>query len=222
LASEQRGAFAASSRGDSQRAYRRALRHSRLVRFLRVALIGVVIIALSAVVADNYLPVAGLRLPGEIGKLVIKGSTLIMQSPRLTGFTSDLRPYEFTADSAQQIITRPEIVDLQQLKAKIQMADKSTVHLRADSGVYNMKTEFLTLDDNIYLVSTTGYEARLKHAVVDMSKGNVVSDTPVWVKLHDGDLNAKGLKITDNGNVLHFNDVTMVLQGKHNLKTAQP
>ncbi len=55
------------------------------------------------------------------------------------------------------------------------------------------------LNDNIHLVSSTGYEARLSQAVVDMNKGNVVSDTPVWVKLLDGDLNAKRLEIDRQG-----------------------
>ena len=86
-----------------------------------------------------------------------------------------------------------------------------------------MKTDMLTLRDNIHLVSSTGYEARLSQAEVDMNKGNVVSDTPVWVKLLDGDLNAKRLKIIDKGDVLRFTDVTLVLQsGKQEAKAAQP
>jgi lipopolysaccharide export system protein LptC len=215
--------FSARSRGDRERTYRRALRHSRHVRWLRIALIGVVVMVLLAVAAENYLPIGGLRLPGEVGKLVIKGTKITMQQPRLTGFTSDSRPYQFTADAAQQDITQPDIVALQKIRANIAMADKSTVHLWADTGVYNMKTDMLTLNDNIHLVSTTGYEARLKQAVVDMGKGNVVSDTPVWVKLLDGDLNAKRLEITDKGDVLRFTDVTMIMQSsKHNANVGRP
>jgi lipopolysaccharide export system protein LptC len=111
------------------------MRHSRHVRFLRVALIAVVATLLLAVVADDYLPVGGLRLPGEIGSLVIKGTKVTMQEPRLAGFTTDSRPYEFTANAAQQDITKPDIVDLQIIRAKMEMADKSTVHLSADAGV---------------------------------------------------------------------------------------
>jgi lipopolysaccharide export system protein LptC len=70
-------------------------------------------------------------------------------------------------------------------------------------------------------VSTTGYEARLRQAVVDMRQGNVVSDTPVWVKLLDGDLNAKHLEIVDKGDVVRFTNVTMILQsGAKSTKTA--
>jgi lipopolysaccharide export system protein LptC len=224
FASAERGAgFPARSRGgDNERIYRRALRHSRLVRWMRATVILAVSLVLLAVVADNYWPTGGLRLPGEIGNLVIKGTKITMQAPRLTGYTRDARPYEFTAVTAQQDITKPDFVELQEIHAKIAMADNSIVHLWADNGHYNMKTDMLDLKDNIHLVSSTGYEARLSQATVDVSKGNVVSDTPVWVKLLDGDLNAKHLEIADKGETLRFTDVTLVLQSaKQKTKAVQ-
>ncbi len=220
---DREAAFSERSGSDRERTYRRALRHSRQVRWLRAGLLGAIAIAMLAVVIDDYLPIGSLRLPGEIGKLVIQGTTITMQQPHLTGFTADQRPYDFTADAAQQDITKPDLVQLQQIRAKIAMADKSIVHLSADSGIYNMKTDMLSLSQNIHLVSSTGYEARLSQALVDMNKGSVVSDTPVWVKLLDGDLNAKRLQIDDKGDVLRFTDVTMVLQsGKQDAKAGNP
>ncbi len=223
FANAERGAgYPARSRGGgNERIYRRALRHSRHVRWMRAIVIVAVGLVLLAVVVDNYWPIGGLRLPAEIGNLVIKGTKITMQQPRLTGYTSDARPYEFTAAAAEQDITKPDFVELHQIHAKIAMADKSVVHLWADSGHYNMKTDMLDLKDNIHLVSSTGYEARLKAATVDVSKGNVVSDTPVWVKLLDGDLDAKHMEITDKGDTLHFTDVTLVLQStKQQTKAA--
>jgi lipopolysaccharide export system protein LptC len=220
---EQRAALPARSRGSNDRIYRRAMRHSWRVRILRVCLLLAIPAVLVAVTMQNYLPsIEGLRLPAEIGNMVIKGTKITMQQPRLTGFTPDSRAYEFTANSAAQDITKPDLVELQQIRAKIEMADKSVVHLWADTGLYDMKADMLTLDDNIHLVSSTGYEARLSHAVVDMGKGTVVSQSPVWVKLLDGELNAKELEIADKGDVLRFNDVTMILQsGNQDTKAAQ-
>jgi lipopolysaccharide export system protein LptC len=220
---EREAGYSARSRGgDNERIYRRALRHSRHVRWMRATLIVAVSLVLLAVVIDDYLPAGGIRLPGEIGKLVIKGTKITMQAPRLTGYTSDARPYEFTAASAQQDITKPDFVELRQIHAKIAMADKSTVHLWADTGHYNMKTNMLDLKDNIHLVSSTGYEARLSKATVDVNKGSVVSDTPIWIKLLDGDLNAKHLEIVDKGDTLRFTDVTLVLQsGKPQTKVGR-
>lgn len=161
--------------------------------------------ALLMVVAANYLPpIGGFRLPGELGRMVIQGSKVTMQQPRLSGFTIDSRPYEFTAESAQQDITKPDLMELLQIQAKIEMEDKSVVNITSDSGSYEMKTEMLTLHDNVHLVSSTGYEARLSEAMVDVHKGTVVSDKPVWVKLINGELNAKRLEVRDSGEVIRF------------------
>jgi lipopolysaccharide export system protein LptC len=225
LAGKERGvAFPARTRANSERLYRRALRHSGRVRLLRTCLLGAIAVVLVGLVVDNYLPSVGpLRLPGEIGGVVIQGTKVIRQTPRLTGYTSDGRAYEFNADDAAQDITKPDLVQLEQIRSKMAMADKSTVDLWADAGVYDMKGDMLTLNNNIRLVSSTGYQARLSQALVDMRKGNVVSDSPVWVKLLDGWLDAKRLEITDNGEVLRFSDVTMTLQDvKQDAKADEP
>lgn len=198
-------AFSTSSGRDMERIYRTALRHSRRVRWLRICLpIGIAAVLL-AVVAANYVPpIGGFRLPGELGKLVISGTKITMEQPRLTGFTADSRVYEFSADTAAQDITKPDFMELRKLHAKMELEDKSTVDMSAASGVYNVKTEILTLNDNIELISSTGYEGRLSEAVIDVRQGNVVSDKPVWVKLLNGFLNAQRLEVIDKGTVVRF------------------
>jgi lipopolysaccharide export system protein LptC len=205
--------FSAGSRGDFERSYRAALRHSRRVRLLRIGVpIGIVALLLTVIVIDYMPPIGGFRLPGDLGKLVIHGTKITMEQPRLTGFTLDSRAYEFSADAAAQDITKPNLVELEKLHAKVEMQDKSSVAMTADSGVYDVKSEMLTLNDNIHLVSSTGYEGRLSEAVVDIRKGNVVSDQPVAVKMLNGFVNAKRLDIGDNGSVVLFTGVTMTLQ----------
>jgi lipopolysaccharide export system protein LptC len=207
--------FAAKSRGSFERTYRAALRHSRHVRIMRIGVLaGIAALLLTVVVIDYLPPIGGFRLPGELGKLVIHGTTITMQQPRLTGFTVDSRAYEFSADSAAQDITKPNLVVMTNLHAKMEMQDKSTVQMSATTGTYDVKTEMLKLNDNINLTSSTGYEGRLSEALVDVRKGNVVSDQPVFVKMLDGNLNAQRLDIADNGSVIRFSGVSMVLQPK--------
>jgi lipopolysaccharide export system protein LptC len=205
--------FSANSRGDLEHGYRVALRHSRHVRWLRICVPAGIAAVLLTVIGINYLPpIGGFRLPGELGKLVIHGTKITMQQPRLSGYTIDSRAYEFSADAAGQDITKPNLVELHQLHAKMEMQDNSMVEMSAVSGVYDSKTEILTLNDNIELVSTTGYEGRLSEVVIDVRKGNVVSEKPVWVKMLDGFLNAKRLDIVDRGSVIRFSGVAMTLQ----------
>jgi len=217
--------FAASSRGDIGRTYRAARRHSRYVRLLRLGVPAGILAMLFMVVAANYMPpIGGLRLPGELGKLVIKGTKITMQQPRLTGFTNDSRAYEFTANAAAQDITKPDLVELHAPHAKIQMQDKSTVTMSAVSGVYNMKSEMLTLNDDIDLVSSIGYEGRLSEASIDVRKGSVVSEKPVSVKLLNGFLNAQRLEVVDNGAMVRFGGgVAMtILPDKSPTKAGEP
>jgi lipopolysaccharide export system protein LptC len=175
------------------------------VRWLRIGVPAAIAAALLMVVGANYMPAVGnLRVPADLGKLVIKGTKVTMQQPRLTGFTVDSRPYEFTATSAEQDITKPDIMELHQIQAKMEMEDKSMVGVTSNAGNYEMKTEMLTLHDNVRLTSSTGYEARLSEATIDVHKGSVRSDKPVWVKLTNGVINAKRLEVLDSGDIIRF------------------
>jgi len=208
-----RGAtFSTSSRRDIARTYRAALRHSWHVRWLRLSVPVGIAVALLAVVIADYLPLGAIRLPGELGQLVIKGTKITMAQPKISGFTSDNRPYEFTATSAAQDITKPDFLELQKIHARMKLADTSLVEVTAPRGSYDLKAEILTLNDDVAMVSSTGYAARMTIAVIDTRKGDMVSDKPVWVKLLNGFLNAKRLDVVDNGDLLRFSGgVSMTL-----------
>jgi lipopolysaccharide export system protein LptC len=183
-----------------------AARHSKRVRFLRraiPALIGAALISIIAVSIFNpfrLLP----NLPIDIGNVVISGTTITMESPHMAGFTADRRPYEVWARNAKQDVTDPSKIMLEFLKAKVEMEDKTVVDMDARNGLFNNKTQQLQLQDKIFLKSSTGYEARLTEAVVDMDKSTVVSDKPVAVKLLNGTLDAQNLEILENGALLKF------------------
>ena len=192
------------------------------MRWLRIGVPAVLALALVAIVGANYMPTVGpLRLPGELGSLVIKGTKVTMQQPRLSGYTADSRPYEFTANSADQDVTKPDFMELHQIAAKIEMEDKSLVNLTSNAGTYDMKTEMLTLVDNVHVVSSNGYEARLHEATIDVHKGDVLSEKPVWVKLTNGVINGKKLEIRDSGDVIRFfGGVTMIVQPEQESQQA--
>ena len=49
--------------------------------------------------------------------------------------------------------------------------------------------------------------------MIDVHKGTVVSEKPVWVKLNTGVINAKQLEVRDSGEVIRFSGgVSMVIQ----------
>ena len=194
------------SRNDADRAFRSARRHSRTVRILRIAVPASVGLALVIVMLITYLnPLLMLaKLPINLDNLVVSGTKVTMEQPRLSGFTSDARAYELTADTAAQDMTKPDIVELRNIRAKVEMQDKSSMELRAITGVYDAKGEMLKLDRNIEINSSTGYQGRLREALIDIRKGNVVSEQPVEVKMLQGTLNANRLDILDSGDLVRF------------------
>jgi lipopolysaccharide export system protein LptC len=204
--SEMTRAYWTMSRADADRAFRAARRHSRLVRVLRIAVPACVAMTLVITILITYFnPLRMLaRLPINIDNLVVSGTTVTMEQPRLSGFTHDARAYELTADTAAQDMTKPDIVELRNIRAKVQMQDNSSMEMTAVTGIYDAKGETLKLDRNISLNSSTGYQGHLSEALVDIRRGNVVSEHPVEVKLLQGTLNANRLAIVDSGDVIRF------------------
>jgi lipopolysaccharide export system protein LptC len=184
-----------------------AARHSRIVRVLRVAVPAAVVLSMAAIVAVSiFNPFRMLlpKLPIEMDNLVVSGTKITMESPHMSGYTPDQRPYEVWAKTATQDVTDPDHVDLRTLRAKVLMEDQSTVTLDALNGLMDTKQQLLDLHKDIYLQTTTGYEAWLSQAFVDMAKGTVTSDEHVDVKWADGTVSSDKLKITGGGEVVRF------------------
>jgi len=185
-----------------------AARHSRMVRVLRVAVPAAVILAMTAIVAVSvFNPFRMLlpKLPLDMGNLVVSGTKITMESPHLAGYTPDQRPYEVWAKTATQDVTDPDHVDLKTLRAKVLMDDRTTtVTLDARNGVMDTKQQLLDLHKDIFLQSSTGYEARLSQAFVDIGKGTVTSEEHVDVKLLNGTLTSDKLRITGGGEIVRF------------------
>ena len=144
------------------------------------------------------------QLPIDMDNLVVSGSKITMESPHMSGFTPDQRPYEVWAKTATQDLTDPDRVELKTLRAKILQEDRSTVTLEARTGLFDTKAQLLDLRKDIFLQSSTGYEARLSQALLDIGKGTVTSEEPVDVKLLNGTLTADKLRITEKGALVRF------------------
>jgi lipopolysaccharide export system protein LptC len=183
-----------------------AARHSRLVRTLRIAVPVVVALSMAAIIAISiFNPFRYLaKLPIDIGDLVVSGTKITMESPHLAGFTNDGRPYEMWARSATQDLTNQDRVDLHTLRAKLLSDDQSTVIIQARDGQFQTKAQLLKLNKDVYLHNSTGTEAWMTQADVDMGKGTVTSDEPVDVKWQDGTLRGQRLRITEKGDLIRF------------------
>ena len=209
--------WTASASADVGRAVRKAGRHSILVRILRIGLPVAVVISLTVLVLTTWFSPMQIfeKLPKVSGKLAVQGSKITMELPRIAGFTRDSRAYELNAESAVQDVLAPDVVELHNLRARMEMQDKDVVLLTANSGTYNTKADKIILRDQIVITSEQGYKAHLREAAVEMKKGNVVSEQPVEITLPNGTLKANRLEIFDSGDLIRFDrGVVLDLDGQ--------
>jgi lipopolysaccharide export system protein LptC len=184
-----------------------AARHSRMVRILRIAVPAAVILSLAAILLVSvFNPFRMLlpKLPVDMSNLVVSGTKVTMESPHLAGYSTDRRPYEVWANTAVQDVTDPDHVELHTLRGKMLMEDQSTVMLEAVNGLMDTKQQLLNLHKDIYVQTTTGYQAWLSQAFVDMNKNTVTSDEHVDVKWADGKISADTMKVLSGGEIVRF------------------
>ena len=204
-------------RADGNRAFRAAVRHSRHVRVLRLAIPITAAVVLVAAAAFSFLfkPLRLLAsMPVDIGSMVVSGTKIMMHQPRLSGVTRDNRKYDMVAQAAAQDVTKPDMIELQGVHATMEMRDKVSFETTANGGLYNTKTEHLTLNQNVVVTSSSGYQAFLNEAVVDVRASKIVSEKPVEVKTATWTITANRMEVTESGDLVRFDHgvfVTLLL-----------
>jgi len=191
---------------DRAREFRAAARHSRWVRFFRRAIPVSLVLVLAMVAAAAYVKPHIPTLPIDLTRVGMSGTKITMEAPRLGGFTRDGRPYNLTARAAAQDLTNPGVLELKDVRAKVEMQNKAVVEVQAATGLYDTQGDSLILKTDITLSSSAGYTAKLSEAAVDIKKNTIVSNAPVEVKLTSGTVNANRLEVSENGDLIRFDN----------------
>lgn len=177
--------------------FARARRHSRRVRFLRRALPAGVLLVAGGVLAVQYLNPFSLSvdLPFELGRVSFSGTQVVMESPKLQGFTQDNRGYKVTAETAAQDLTQPNKIDLKKINANLELTDQGWARLIAQTGSYDTKVEQITLGDGVHFSTSSGYGGELQDATVDIKGGRLSTENPVVLTYLDGKLTADRMEV---------------------------
>lgn len=179
-------------------AYRTAHRHSRLVAALRWLLPLIVVVAAGAFATTLYVesrPAQTAALP----KVDMQSNSLVMDAPRVSGFSNAKRSYEVSAQKATQNLQNPKIVTLDRIEAAVGLDGAGKAMVRAATGVYDSEAETLSLKDGIRMESSAGYEADLSEAQVNLRTQSVQSSKPVEIRTNDGVIKGNAVEISDGG-----------------------
>jgi len=212
IADAESGDFLTAGRRDNTRAFRAAVRHSRLVRLLRIAVPAMVVGFSTLFLAywwfDPLRALSKLPVGGE--GVVLSGTKVIMNEPRLNGFTQDQRPYTLVARTAAKDLTRPDELELQDLRGTMIMPDRRNVQVTARIGFYDAKADTVRLRNDV-IVSSPEYEALMSEALMHIRKGHVISEQPVVINMQLGTINANRLEIEESGAIIRFERGVTVL-----------
>lgn len=190
--------------GRRQKAFRAARRHTLLVRVLRKAIPITAIAAVAVLIVTPFLSPMQRLANVSIDAVGISNGKVRMETPRLSGYRKDNRPYEVTAENALQDIRNPTQVELVALRARLQVEREGEVTVSAKTGLFDTQKEKLRLVDSVEVKTQTGYVASMKTADVDFKGGTVQSKEPVKVSLGTTTIDADSLNVTENGALIVF------------------
>jgi uncharacterized caspase-like protein len=159
---------------------------------------------------------SALRLDKQPGALVTD-SKITMRSPRYTGVTADGGAYELTAEWMLQDLAKPNSLEFHQLRAKLELADKSVLEVSSGTGTAATGDggfTGVTLRQDVILRLSTGLELRMSDAVFDLRADAGRSEEAVAVRMPAGTINANRLAIDRKTESIHFGSgVKAVLTG---------
>lgn len=184
-------------------AFRAAVRHSVFVRRARRAIPLLAVLVVAGLVLRSFAILFG-RPEASVANLSIQGRKIVMEKPKLSGFKRDGRSYELNADSAIQDLKAPNVVDLVELKARMQTGNDGWANMSGKRGTYDSKAEVLDVEGDVQVRTETGMDAKLVDAHIEFRSGNIVTEKPVTVKMPQGVVESQRMEVTDNGRKLVF------------------
>ncbi|MDR6756955.1 lipopolysaccharide export system protein LptC [Mycoplana sp. BE70] len=184
-------------------AYRRAARHSARVRFLKIALpaIGLVIAAIFAVVS-----IVSTYLPEELAveSATIEDGKVVMKNPAISGRNRDGISYSMKADRALQDMKNPDIIQLENIRAKMPVNEKLIAQVDAVTGIYDRGRNILDMTAPFTIRLNTGLEAAFRDAHLDINGGRMSTQQAVSIQAKEASIVAQSLRMTDKGRTVVF------------------
>ena len=216
------GLAAAGSRvkARDEDAFVHAVRHSRRVRALKVALP-----VLGGLLAFGFAGYSYILTPPKISVDVtgtaIRDGKLVMSNPKLDGFTRDNRPYSMTAMRAVQDIGEPDVIGLEQIAATFPISQTGSATVDAPAGVYDQSSDTLDITGEMTVTTSDGMVARFKSAFLDVGTGRLTSSEPVDIRTGGSHVTAESMALSEGGKLIVFENSVRVRIERGQLKTAQ-
>lgn len=216
-----------TGRGNGTDAYRKAIRHSRRVRRLRVLL---PIAALLVTLAFVAVSLVSSLMPDElqIESAKIEDGKVVMEKPAIAGRNSDGVRYSMRAERALQDIKNPNLITLETIAAAVPVSNKVIARVVATSGLFDRGTNTLNLDKPFTLNLSSGIDAQFGSANLDIAGGSMKTNDPVAIQSKGASIVANSLEMKDKGRTMIFtgsvrlNIEPAALRSNRSMEAVQP
>ncbi|MBP2299970.1 LPS export ABC transporter periplasmic protein LptC [Azospirillum picis] len=127
-----------------------------------------------------------------------------MLKPRYFSLDEHNQPFSLVAAKADKSADQPDIVVLDQPQAEMTENAGTWVTMSSDKGWYNQDTGILLMRGNVHVLRDDGNEFTTSEAEADIRKGNAWGDKAVSGQGPQGEIDAKGFRMSDRGKTIVF------------------
>lgn len=201
----QRGdTFQLRTEAERNRAFVKAARHSRAVRFLRIVLPVVAVGVIAAYFISSSLSVTVGDVEASISGVEVSDGALRMTNPTLKGVDKENGDYVISAAYADQKVANPDLIDLHEIQAEVKGRDESWSRVNALTGTFDSKKEQLVMKEKIRVQTSSGITGQLTVAQIDMAKQILHSPAPVVFQMDKSTIRSKTLTFRSAAKELEF------------------
>ncbi len=178
-------------------AFPAALRHTARVTRARRWLLwgaGAVVVVVGAGLLVSSLRLIPLSL--SLSRVALKGTRIVIDTPKLVGYRKDGRPYEVRAKVGVQDVMKPNVFDLEKLEVRVENTQDNSVTMTAEQGVYNANTDHADLSGGVDIGDGKSFHMRMDSAHMDFKQSLMTSDKPVRLKITGGDVIASSVEFS--------------------------
>jgi lipopolysaccharide export system protein LptC len=177
--------------------FRRARRHSALVRTLKVLLPFMALGVLSLYALPFLLKksVDNGRGTASVRGIALEAGALKMIEMHVKGVSERGEPYDFTSATATQAAKDASVMYLDVVRGKMSSLDGKVTTLTAPDGIHNSKTDEMILNNGALVTRDDGFSATFQTATAFMKTQTVASKTPVVVRQNESTIHAEAMTL---------------------------
>lgn len=153
-----------------------------------------------------------------------KGAKMDMENIRFFGLNTKKLPITLTTPTVKEIDPKTHQLRMENPVATYQITSNETLTGKTSYALIFQETETLFFEEKINITSPSGYHAVTSRVTCDYNNGTVDSAESISIKGPAGNVDAKGLWISDKGNIILFkkNVLATIHQKNEKIKLSSP